>query len=83
MRFVGIDIASRPHLVAVESEHAEVLTKPTVFSEDASGDRTLRELLGAPQGTLVWRSRPRGTTGRISLPFWPPRDLRSRGLTHR
>ncbi len=81
MRFVGIDIASRPHLVAMESEHGDVLTKPTAFSED--GDRTLRELLGALQDTLVWRSRPRGTTGRMSLPFWPPRDLRSRGLTHR
>jgi transposase len=53
MKFVGIDIASETHVVAVVDEQSEVVVKPTPFSEDASGYEKLFALLGDPAGTLV------------------------------
>jgi transposase len=53
MQFVGIDIASERHVVAVVSEQGDVVVKPTGFSEDASGYQALRALLGAPDQTLI------------------------------
>ena len=53
MRFVGIDIASKTHVVAVVGEDGAVLLKPTPFQEDSAGYRLLLEKLGDPGDTLV------------------------------
>jgi transposase len=53
MRFVGIDIAAETHVVAAVSDTRQVVLKPTSFTEDAVGYQKLRELLGAPDDTLV------------------------------
>jgi transposase len=53
MRFVGIDIASEKHVVAVVDESGGVLAKPTGFNEDASGYARLFELLGPAADVLV------------------------------
>src|SRR5215831_13609344 len=53
MQFVGIDIASERHVVAVVNEAGDVVVKPTAFSEDASGYHLLRARLGAPEETLI------------------------------
>jgi transposase len=53
MRFVGIDIASEKHVVAVVDEAGGVLVKPTGFGEDAGGYGKLFELLGAAGEVLV------------------------------
>ena len=53
MRFVGIDIASEQHVVAVVSADGDVLVKPTAFAEDAQGYERLWALLGDPADTLV------------------------------
>ena len=53
MRFVGIDIASERHVVAVVDEGGNVVTRPTPFGEDAAGYRTLLEAAGTPVDTLV------------------------------
>jgi transposase len=53
MRFVGIDIASEKHVVAVVDEAGGVLVKPTGFGEDAGGYGRLFELLGTAGEVLV------------------------------
>lgn len=53
MRFVGIDVASETHVVAVVDERGGVLERPTSFGEDAAGYGKLRGLLGSPAETLV------------------------------
>jgi transposase len=53
MRYVGIDIASETHVVAMVDERGEVLVKPASFGEDAAGYGKLRGLLGASADTLV------------------------------
>lgn len=53
MRFVGIDIASEKHVVAVVDEAGGVLVKPTGFGEDAGGYMKLFEILGAAVDVLV------------------------------
>jgi transposase len=53
MRFVGVDIASETHVVAVVDEKSKVLVKPTPFTEDARGYEKLRDLLGEAEDTLV------------------------------
>jgi transposase len=53
MRFVGIDIASQTHVVAVVDEDRQVLIRPTPFGEDAAGYAKLFEVLGSPGGALV------------------------------
>jgi transposase len=53
MRYVGIDIASEVHVVAIVDRDQEVLLKPTPFGEDAAGYEKLGGLLGTPEDTLV------------------------------
>jgi transposase len=53
MRFVGIDVAAERHYVAIVDETGAVLRKPTAVSEDASGYRQLRELLGDSHDCLL------------------------------
>jgi len=53
MRFVGVDIASETHVVAMVDEKSEMLVKPTPFTEDALGYEKLLGLLGEPGDTLV------------------------------
>lgn len=53
MKFVGIDIASETHVVAVLDEECEVVVKPTPFTEDVGGYEKLLSLLGEPAGMLV------------------------------
>jgi transposase len=53
MKFVGIDIASETHVVAVVNELSEVIVKPMPFTEDAGGYEKLLALLGEPADTLV------------------------------
>lgn len=53
MRFVGIDIASETHFVAVVNEQGEVEIKASAFGEDAGGYDKLFGLLGEPAEVLV------------------------------
>jgi transposase len=53
MRFVGIDIASEKHVVAVVDESGGVLLKPAGFNEDAGGYARLFELIGPAAEVLV------------------------------
>ena len=53
MRFVGIDIASEGHVVAVVDEGGNVVAGPTPFREDAAGYRTLLEAVGTAADTFV------------------------------
>ena len=53
MRFVGIDIGSERHFVAVVSEEGEVVSKATGFEETAEGYEKLIALLGEPTEVLV------------------------------
>jgi transposase len=54
MRFAGIDVGSRTHVVVVVcGETQDVLVKPTAFSEDAAGYERLCQLLGSPNDLLV------------------------------
>jgi hypothetical protein len=56
MRFVGIDIASEKHVVAVVDEAGGVLVKPVGFGEDAGEYAKLFELLGcAAEATVTAR----------------------------
>lgn len=51
MKYVGIDIASEKHFVAVVDESCEVVVKATAFGEDAAGYEKLFELLGPGEET--------------------------------
>lgn len=53
MRYIGIDIASEKHFVAVVDASSEVVLKCTSFGEDEGGYEKLFELLGAPEEALV------------------------------
>jgi len=53
MRFVGIDIASETHVVAVVDAEGHVLVKATPFKEESAGYAKLFELLGEPKDVLV------------------------------
>jgi len=53
MRYVGIDIASEKHFVAVVDAQSEVLVKSTSFGENELGYQKLLELLGGPEEVLV------------------------------
>ncbi len=48
MRFVGVDIASETHTVAMVDENEQILLRPTAFPEDAEGYAKLMGLLGSP-----------------------------------
>jgi transposase len=53
LRFVGIDVARRTHLVAIVGEAMAVLVKPTPVTEDAAGYEKLIALIGSPADTLI------------------------------
>ncbi len=53
MRFIGIDIASEKHVVAVVNDAGETLVKATPFAEDAGGYSKLIELVGPAEDALV------------------------------
>jgi transposase len=53
MRFIGIDVAAKEHVVASVDEAGGVQLKPTAFAEDADGYDTLFARLGPPGQTLV------------------------------
>lgn len=53
MRYVGIDIGSEHHVVAIVDETGQVLQTVTECAEDAAGYRRLRELLGESADTLI------------------------------
>ena len=46
MRFAGIDIGSRSHVVAVVDEGAVILLRPTPFAANWSGHESLFGMLG-------------------------------------
>jgi transposase len=53
VRFIGIDIASEKHAVAVVNEAGEPLVKVTTFAEDTGGYGKLIELIGPAEDALV------------------------------
>jgi transposase len=53
MRFIGIDIGSRTHAVAVLDERGETLVRATGFAEDAEGYAKLLALIGPPHDALA------------------------------
>lgn len=53
MRFAGIDVGSRAHVVAIVDEAGSVLVRPTAFAEDASGYARLFSVLADPTDLLV------------------------------
>ena len=53
MRYVGIDIGSEVHVVAIVDAAGAVLQAPTKCSEDDVGYAKLRPLLGSSRDTLV------------------------------
>jgi transposase len=53
MRYVGIDIASETHVVAVVDAEAQVVVKATPFAEDVDGYATLLEVIGPAGDCLV------------------------------
>jgi transposase len=53
MRYVGIDIGSEVHVVAMVDASERVLQSPTRCTEDAAGYEKLRQLLGPSAETLV------------------------------
>lgn len=53
MRFIGIDIASEVHVVAMIDEGGAIELKPTSFKEDEGGYRKLFSLIGPATDSLV------------------------------
>lgn len=53
MRFAGIDIGSRSHVVALVNEAGVVLLRPTPFAATWSGHESLFGMLGSPVDFLV------------------------------
>lgn len=53
MRFIGIDIGSDKHFIAIVDEAGRVLHKPVSLTENADGYEKLRALLGEPTDALV------------------------------
>ena len=53
MRFIGIDIASEKHTVAIVDSESVVLVKATAFTEDREGYDKLLGVLGAPDDSLA------------------------------
>jgi transposase len=53
MKFIGIDIASEKHVVAVVDPEGTVLVKPTPFTEDLPGYEKLLGLIGPAEQALV------------------------------
>jgi transposase len=53
MRFIGIDIGSEKHFVAIVDGAGKPLRKATPFGEDAAGYAALRRVIGEPGDALV------------------------------
>jgi transposase len=53
MKFIGIDIGSENHVVAIVDEAGVILRKATSFGEDTTGYAKARELMGDPSDALV------------------------------
>lgn len=53
MRFIGIDIGSEKHFVAMVDEAGKVLRKAMPFGEDAGGYAALKRVIGEPADALV------------------------------
>jgi len=53
MRFIGIDIGSEKHVVAIVDESGKTLQKPMPFSEDASGYERLKAMIGSADVSFV------------------------------
>ena len=53
MRFIGIDIASENHVMAIVDEDGNVLSRPKTFKESNEGYELLLELAGDPSDVLV------------------------------
>jgi transposase len=53
MKFIGIDIASEKHVVAIVDADGAVLVKPTPFTEDLAGYEKLLALIGPADGALI------------------------------
>lgn len=53
MKFVGIDIASAEHSVAVVGVEGGVISKPFTITEDKAGYDKLLEVLGDPEGVAL------------------------------
>jgi len=53
MRFIGIDIGSEKHFVAIVDETGKPTRKPMPFGEDAEGYSALRRVIGEPADALV------------------------------
>jgi len=53
MRFVGIDVGSEQHAVAIVNESGEPLQRSISITEDSEGYRRLRDLLGDPTDCFI------------------------------
>jgi transposase len=53
MRFAGIDIGSRKHMVAIVDEGGTTVVRSTPFAADWGGHQQLLDLLGPPSDILV------------------------------
>lgn len=53
MRYIGIDIGSTKHAVAIVNEQGEVRLKPRFFDAKKTGYEELFETLGAPEDAVV------------------------------
>jgi transposase len=53
MRFIGIDIGSEKHFVAIVDEAGKPTRKAMPFGEDAAGYAALRRVIGEPTDALV------------------------------
>lgn len=53
MQFVGIDIGSETHVVAIVGEDGKTIRKPISFQESAEGYQKLQALLPPPGETLI------------------------------
>lgn len=53
MRFVGIDVGSETHVMAIVGDDGTMVMGATPFQEDAEGYQRLRERLGDPTDTLI------------------------------
>src|SRR6266699_1161180 len=53
MRYVGIDVGSRTHMVAIVDADCAIVLKPVAFGEDAAGYEKLFLLLGSAEDTLI------------------------------
>lgn len=63
MRFAGIDIGSRSHVVGLIDEGGVVLLRPTPFAASWAGHESLFSMLGSPVDLLVAMEATGHTSG--------------------